>query len=271
MAKKTFKELEREGWIERAASYEIITHVTNQAIEPILASFGKLANMDLLEVAAGPGHLAAKAATKGARVTAIDFAATMVERASASYPDVQFFEGDAEHLTFADNHFDGVICAFGLLHLEHPELAISEAFRVLKPGAQYTATVWCSPEQGGDFFGFLMQCIQQHGDLNVELPPAPPFYRFADPLEAKAAFSAVGFDDFELTTFPVVWRGTVPRDAVDVIYKATVRTKAMLDAQTADAREAIHQAIIDGMDRFRTHDHYELALPAVMLRATKPA
>jgi SAM-dependent methyltransferase len=267
---RTFKDLEHAGWTEQAASYEFITPVTNQAIEPILASFSELIGKHLLEVASGPGHLAGRAARLGATVDAVDFAKPMVERARARYADVNFSEGDAENLTYADKRFDGVICAFGLLHLEHPERAIAEAFRVLKPDGRYTYTVWCPPEQGGDFFGFLMGAIQQHGDLNVTLPPAPPFYRFADPQEADRAMTTAGFSTVQLKTIPITWRGEQPRDAVDVIYKATVRTKALLDAQTSAAREAIHAAIISGMDDFRIADHFEIALPAVMVSATKP-
>ena len=270
MDNKTFKELEHDGWIERAASYEFITPVTNQAIDPILDSFGDLNGKHLLEIASGPGHLAGRAASLGATVDAVDFAITMVELARSRYPNVEFREGDAEHLDFADNRFDSVICAFGLLHLAHPDRAIAEAFRVLKPGGRFTYTVWCSPDQGGAFFGFLMGAIQQHGDLNVALPPSPPFYRFADPDEAGSALNDAGFSDHQQKTIPIVWRGETPRDAVDVIYKATVRTKLMLDAQTDSARSAIHAAIISGMDNFRVGDHFEIALPAVMVSATKP-
>ena len=269
MASKTFKDLEHDGWLERAASYEIITPVTNQAIEPILASFGELDGKQLLEVASGLGYLAGQAAKAGGDIDAVDFAHTMVERAQLSYPTVRFREGDAENLSYENDRFDGVMCAFGLLHLEHPDLAIAEAYRVLKPGGRYSYTVWCPPEEGGAFFGFLMGAIQQHGDLNVAMPPAPPFYRFADSVEANSALEKAGFTGCEITKIPIFWRGEEPRDAVDVIYKATVRTKLILDAQTDAAQEAIHATIISGMENFRVDNYFEIALPAVLVSAVK--
>ncbi|MDA0822860.1 MAG: class I SAM-dependent methyltransferase [Proteobacteria bacterium] len=269
MSQKTFKELEHDGWTERAQSYDFITPVTNQAINPILSGFAAIKGQRLLEVACGPGHLSGEAARRGAVVEAVDFALPMVELAAARYADVSFHEGDAENLDYADNLFDGVVCAFGLLHLQHPQRAIAQAYRVLKAGGRYTYTVWCPPDQGGEFFGFLMSAIQAHGDLNVDLPEGPPFYRFADPHEASSALALVGFAQPSFTTIPIVWRGQEPRDAVDVIYKATVRTKAILDAQSDDARNAIHDAIISGVEQFRRNDGFEIALPALMVSAEK--
>jgi len=270
LTNKTFKDLEHDGWMERAESYDLITPVTDQAIEPLLATFGELRGQTLLEVASGPGHLAAQAADAGANVTGIDFAASMVARAQARFPVVTYREGDAEHLDFPDNHFDAVVCAFGLLHLEHPDRAIAEAFRVLKPGGRYTYSVWCAPEQGGDFFGFLMGAIQRHGDLHIDLPPAPPFYRFAAPAEAESALTNVGFTKPQVLTAPVFWRAQQPSEAVDVIYKGTVRTKLMLEAQTEAARKAIHAEIISGVEKFRVDGRFEIAMPAVLVTATKP-
>ena len=80
-----------------------------------------------------------------------------------------------------------------------------------------------------------------------------------------------GFIDYQRTIMPIVWRGREPRDAIDVIYKSTVRTKALIDAQTDSAREAIHSAIISGIEAYRSGDGYEVALSAVMLSACKPS
>ena len=271
MTSETFRELEHSGWTEQAASYDFITPVTDQAIDPLLESLGELTGQRLLEVASGPGHLSGRAAERGAEVEALDFAATMVDLARARYPKVDFREGDAENLDFSDNTFDGVVCAFGLLHLGDPDRAINEAFRVLRPGGRYACSVWCTPEEGGEFFGFLMGAIQQHGDLSVPLPPSPPFYRFADPVEAQSALTDAGFVDYQRNIIPIVWRGREAREAVDVIYKSTVRTKALFEAQTDAARDAIHAEIINGMEAYRSGNGYEIALSAVMLSGCKPS
>ena len=79
-----------------------------------------------------------------------------------------------------------------------------------------------------------------------------------------------GFIDYQRNIIPIVWRGKEPQDAIDVIYKSTVRTKALVEAQTDSAREAIHAAIISGIEAYRSGDGYEVALSAVMFSGSKP-
>ena len=186
-----------------------------------------------------------------------------------SYPNVNFSEGDAEDLGFEDQTFDGVVCASGLLHLQNSDRAIREAHRVLRNGGRFTYTVWCTPDDGGEFFGFLMGAIKAHGNLDIDLPAAPPFYRFADDQEIESAMSAAGFLSYKVSTVPVVWRSDEAPDAVDVIYKATVRTKSILEAQTDESRQAIHSTIISGLEEYRVGDHFQLSLPALMVSAVK--
>lgn len=266
----TFKELEQAGWMARAAAYdESAALITKQAIEPILNSFGASPEKRLLDVACGPGHLAGAAAQRGALAEGLDFAAAMVAKATRHYPRVTFTEGDAERLPYDTERFDCVACAFGLLHMERPESAVAEAYRVLRHGGRYTFTVWCSPAQGGDLFALILGAVQTHGTLDVALPPAPPFFRFTDPDECRRVLTAAGFITPTVSTISLTWHGRTPQDVLDLIYKSTVRTLMVLEAQTADARERIHEAILTGATKHRVEDGIAIALPAVMATATK--
>ncbi|HWP56720.1 MAG TPA: methyltransferase domain-containing protein [Candidatus Acidoferrales bacterium] len=211
MSGYTFKELEHRGWTERAAAYDsYFALVTRQAIEPILATFGDLCGKRLLDVACGTGHLTASAAARGAEAEGLDFASTMAATAAANYPGIKFTVGDAEDLPYEDESFDCVACSFGLLHMERPEAAIKEAHRVLRRGGRYTFSVWCAPEQGSDFFGLIQEAIQTHGTLDVGLPPAPPFFRFADARECRQALTAARFTAITTIRLPLTWRGASP-------------------------------------------------------------
>jgi SAM-dependent methyltransferase len=270
MAEQSFRALEHEGWFNRAAGYDdILTKLTGQAIAPILDTFASLQGKRFLDVACGTGHLVSAAAQRGALSEGIDFAATMIERAQANYPSLQFAEGDAEQLPYADACFDAVACSFGLLHLAQPEQAMKEAGRVLKPGGRYTFTVWCSPDQGGDFFRLVLGAIQQHGTFDVPLPSAPPFFRFADLQEAARVLTSVGFIAPEFKLLPLTWQATQPQAILNLLYQGTVRTSLLLGAQTESARERIHHAILEGAQAYQTPSGVELRFPAHLATAVK--
>jgi SAM-dependent methyltransferase len=83
----------------------------------------------------------------------------------------------------ADASFDSALCSAVLEHLEEPELAIRECFRVLKPGAYAVYTVpliWHLHEEPRDFFRFtkygLSHLFGKAGFEIVELTPMSGFW-----------------------------------------------------------------------------------------------
>ncbi len=80
MTEKTFRDLEHQGWLEKAGAYrDMLGKLTEQAITPILDTFGDLSGSRFLDVASGTGELTAEAARRGAAAEGLDFAATMAE------------------------------------------------------------------------------------------------------------------------------------------------------------------------------------------------
>ena len=69
--------------------------------------------MEVLDIAAGTGNAAIRAAALGARVTALDLTPELFdrgrERAAAAGVEIDWVEGDAEDLPFEDGRFDRVI------------------------------------------------------------------------------------------------------------------------------------------------------------------
>jgi SAM-dependent methyltransferase len=265
---KTFRDLEHEGWVARAVSYgDVFTKITGQAIDPILASVGNLPGKRLLDVACGPGDLTAAAARRGATCEGIDFAATLVELATARHPGITFREGDALQLPYPAGAFNAVVCSFGLLHVENSDRAIAEARRVLKQGGRYAFTVWGSPEQGHEFFKLVQGAIQRHGTPNVPLPRAPPLLRFAELDECRRTLTAAGFSSPAARIIALTWQATTAGDILALIYKSIVRMPMILELQTDDARERIPRAIVQGAEAYRKAGVIELKFAAVLATA----
>jgi hypothetical protein len=94
-------------------------------------------------------------------------------------------------------------------------------------------------------------------------------FRFADSAECERVLGAAGFAESSLTVLPLTWRTVRAEDALELIYKSAVRTPMLLAAQTADAREAIHRAIIEESNKLRKGDAIEFKFPAAMVTARK--
>lgn len=59
--------------------------------------------------------------------------------------NVQYVQADAESLPFPDNYFDCITFAFGLRNVTHQADALSEIYRVLKPGGRILILEFSKP------------------------------------------------------------------------------------------------------------------------------
>jgi demethylmenaquinone methyltransferase/2-methoxy-6-polyprenyl-1,4-benzoquinol methylase len=122
----------------------------------------------LLDVAGGTGDVAfraAKAAGSGFHATVCDINSDMLSvgrvRAAARQLDdrVSFVEGNAEALAFPNRGFDAYTVAFGIRNVPRIELALAEAFRVLRPGGRFLCLEFSTVDVPGldriyDLFSF---------------------------------------------------------------------------------------------------------------------
>lgn len=97
-------------------------------------------NLKILDVGTGNGSLALLFAEMGHEVVGIDISEEMlavaIEKAKERGVSPDLRVGDAESLDFEDKSFDAVVSRIVLWTLPHPETAIREWQRVLKPGGE---------------------------------------------------------------------------------------------------------------------------------------
>lgn len=98
----------------------------------------------LLDVAGGTGDIAFRflGRAENSSATVLDMTVSMLEEgqkraeAEALSSRLQWVTGDAMALPFEDNHFDVYTISFGIRNVTRIPDALSEAFRVLKPGGR---------------------------------------------------------------------------------------------------------------------------------------
>jgi ubiquinone/menaquinone biosynthesis C-methylase UbiE len=263
---RTFADFELAGWENEATAAEYDRHlslVTTQSTEALLDDAGVGSGHRVLDIATGAGYVAAAAARRRAHPIGIDFSSTQVRLARQRYLDIRFEQANAEALPFESESFDAVVNAFGLCHLPHPDLALREAFRVLKPGGRFAFSVWDVPERTVGF-GALYAAIRAHGSMDVGVPGGPNFFMFSNAEQSIQALRAAGFANPTFRQVPQVWRVAGADELFAMVATGTVRAAATLRAQSAQARHAIRESVREAISGFRRGDGYEVPMPAVV-------
>jgi ubiquinone/menaquinone biosynthesis C-methylase UbiE len=149
----------------------------------------------VLDVATGTGLVATVAAqmvgTMG-KVIGIDFSPEMLVKAkqkATGISQLEFREGDAEHLALPDESFDVVLCASSLFFIPDMGQAVRESWRVLKPGGRLGFSSF-----GPSFFKPLRMLwrdrLVTHG---LSLSPSLPSDRLAEPAMSESLLRDAGF------------------------------------------------------------------------------
>lgn len=208
-------------------------------MEPLLDAAGVERGMDVLDVATGPGHVAAGAAARGARPVGIDISEGMLALARECHPGLEFRLADAEELPFGEGSFHAVAGNFVLNHLPQPARAARELARVLAPGGRVALSVWDRPERMR-VMGVFADAMEEAGvDRSAHLPTGPDAYRFADERELERLLATAGLEDARVETVAWDHRAASADELWRGFMGSSVRTSALLQAQPEEAQRRI--------------------------------
>lgn len=150
-----FKAAQREGWVFFAP---LEAHTTRPAAA-LVKFAGVRAGATVLDVACGTGVVAVTAARAGAIVRGLDLTPALLERArhnaALAAVEIEFREGDAEALPYAEGSFDMVLSQFGHMFAPRPQVAVAEMLRVLKPGGRIAFSTWPPEHFTGRLFALV--------------------------------------------------------------------------------------------------------------------
>jgi len=165
-ADRSLKAAHRAMWA--LGDYHRFATATVWELGPVLVkACGISAGQRVLDVAAGTGNTAIRAAKTGARVVASDLTPENFEagrrEARAQGVEIEWVEGDAEALPFGDAEFDVVTSSFGAMFAPNHQAVADQLLRVCRPGGTIGMINFTPEGLGADFFG-----------LFAPYAPAPP-------------------------------------------------------------------------------------------------
>jgi SAM-dependent methyltransferase len=226
---------------------QIAIHIQDVA-EEFMARQTLRPGRPVLDVACGTGNLAVIAARQGCVVSGIDIATNLLTqaraRASAAGLSIDFQEGDAEAMPFADDSFDLAVSMYGVMFTPQPDVATDELWRVLKPGGRIALANWTLE----GFIGKMFRIVKKN------LPPPPG--GVASPLDwGNEAIVrerlAQGFTDVQLTRRMAVMRFPFsPAETVEFFRTYYGPTYRAFESLAAPAQEALRRDLVELQTRY---------------------
>jgi ubiquinone/menaquinone biosynthesis C-methylase UbiE len=162
----SFRVLARATW--SAGDWDSFARLIEPVGRLIVDRVGAEPGLRVLDVGTGSGgNVAIPAATLGAEVVGLDITPELFaharRRAAEAGVEVEWIEGDAQELPFADASFDRVTSTFGAMFAPDHGRTAAELVRVCRPGGQIAMTTWVND-------GFVGQLFTLTGSFM----PAPP-------------------------------------------------------------------------------------------------
>jgi SAM-dependent methyltransferase len=216
---------------------------------------------DVLDVATGTGNAALRAAAAGAHVVGLDLTPELFERArsrQAEYGvEVEWVEGDAEALPFADGSFDVVLSTFGVMFAPNQEQAASELLRVCRPGGTIGLANWTAEGWLGDVFRTNGKHVPPPAGVSSPLS-------WGNEARLRDLFGD-GIAELRTTRRDFIFRYRSPEHWLSFwreFYGPTVATFAALDA---DGQRALANDLLEVAHRANVANDGTMAVPAEYL------
>jgi ubiquinone/menaquinone biosynthesis C-methylase UbiE len=266
---RRFKQLERAGYNLIAARYAAASPLRARLHAAMLDAADLAAGQQVLDVASGPGILAAAALPRvspGGRVVASDLAEAMLVESHRLHPGILHAVADGERLPFSAGCFDRVLCGLGLMFFPDEALALSEMRRVVKPGGRVAVSVWADAAQVP-----LVECAL--GCMR-RLLPAPKVarlsvFRLGDPELLSALLDAAGFNGVKVEPCELVCSFNTAEDYWQAFLDLAGGAAGSLSRLPPDTQAQLRSGVAQELAPYACADGYRLASRVLIATANK--
>jgi SAM-dependent methyltransferase len=198
----------------------------------------------VLDIGSGPGFLGAEMAEEvgpDGRVVGVDPSESMLAMGRRLESRVEFVEGDALALPFADESFDAAVATQVYEYIADMPAALAEARRVLRPGGRllildtdWDSIVWHSSDRDR-----MLQVLEKWNDHLAD-----PYL----PRRLPGLLRDAGFDLLDAVVIPILNRGPDP----DTFSRGMIRTITSFvdDQQWADDLQQLGDDYFFSLNRY---------------------
>ena len=221
----------------------------------------------VLDVGCGTGVLARTAADRVAtdsQVTGLDLNDGMLAVARRLRPEIDWRQGDATQLPFADASFDVVLSQFALMYFPDRSAALTEMMRVLKPGGRLAVAVW-GPFEHATGYVILTEIAQRRcGQAAADVLMAP--FVLGNEATLRELFSVAGIDKAVVA----LRAGTMTFPSIATFVETEVKGSPLEALLDEESYHALMREAQDKLQQFRVDNTVVMPIGAFFITAGKP-
>ncbi len=248
------------GWqVEQSASeaYEqyLVPHLFTQWADRLIESSAIHEGDRVLDVACGTGIVARRVASRvgeSGSVVGLDINEGMLtvaeEAAADSHASIEWRQGDATDLPFANESFDVVCCQQALQFFDDPVAALRQMRRVLTPGGRLAVSVW-RPLEYQPVYVVLADALENHISDEAGTMMRSPFPEW-DETDIRTLVEDAGFDTVSAT----IEIGSVRYPSVEEFVRREAASSPLAEpiaATERDVRDELIREVEEALGTYR--------------------
>lgn len=273
MSIKTIQEVETY-WNEFHADYETrLGHTMGLFNHALIHMLHVRDASHIIELGCGPGNgtltLIRRLQDDGnltAKVTACDLSPLMIECARKRLPEsVTLLVADNQNLPFEDESFDVVFAGMNINLVPNPEMMLSEAYRILKPGGRLGVSALGPLDRS-----FALTVFNEAAkELNIPLvSEARTIFHLGEIDVLKPLVKQAGFSKILAWHQPTIYYEDNAADYATTLYTAPTRRDIIKDLDE-DKKAELHNKIIEKLEKKLMEDETPIQQDGLLLVATK--
>lgn len=222
---------------------------------------------EVLDVACGTGVVARTAAERvgdRGRVVGLDLNEAMLTVARRLSPDLEWQQGDAAQLPFADDSFDVVLCQAALMFFPDVQEALGEMARVTRTARTVAVQVFSSLESQPAYRPFVEAAARHAGPGAAKI--LSTYWRVGDLDEINTMFDSVGLEVTRTDTR----MGTARFNSIEEMVRTEVEATPLVERISDQVYEKIVTDSLQALQGFQAGDGTaEIPLEGHLITARK--